>query len=96
MQSGNPNTMSMWCSITNVSSKPITVTAVELLSTSGAVIISLDVPFDLAPLETAATFQYNVSNSICRFSVNAGAKAVRASACVNQLNVGCIATTPAE
>jgi hypothetical protein len=91
------NNVSMWCTITNVSTKPVEVTAVELLGFNGDLIIRVEGgPFTLGPLQSGGTFSYDNDSNICRFTFNAPAKAVRASSCVHQLNVGCIATTPAQ
>ena len=89
--------VSMWCTITNVSNKPVEVTAVELLGFDGSLIIRIEGgPFILNPFQSGATFSYSNNSSMCRFVVNASAKSVRASSCVHQLNIGCIATTPAQ
>ena len=91
------NNVSMWCTITNVSNRPVEVIAVELLGFDGSLIIRIDGgPFTLSPFQSGATFSYNNNSSMCRFVVGASAKSVRASSCVHQLNIGCIATTPAQ
>ena len=90
-----PSNVSMWCMITNVSAKPVEVTSVELLSFDGSLIIRLDA-FTLDPLRTGGTFQYDTDAAVCRFIFQGSAKNVRASSCVHQLNIGCIATTPAQ
>jgi hypothetical protein len=81
--------------ITNVSAKPVEVTSVELLGFDGSLIIKLD-PFTLQPLHSGATYQYDTNATLCRFVFAGSARNVRASSCVHQLNIGCIATTPAE
>ena len=85
----------LFCYLTNVSAKDVTV-RIETLDTGGAAINDTgDVtaqPFVRQAALTAAAD----GPTICRFTVNASKRAVRAASCVFEPGVGCRATVAAQ
>ena len=91
----NTGLLDLWCVITNVSSKPVVV-SITVLSESGSELDNTG-EFSLDPLRTGgAASSGTATASMCRFTVNGAARAVRASSCVFDVSIGCISTVPAE
>ena len=92
------NTLTCW--VTNITTAPRTV-RVEALNDFGTLVHdSGEVEVDAlatARLDTAADpFGQQPPARVCRFTVEGAKTSYRAGACVNQVNVGCVADTQAE